>query len=140
MKSAHITTRNIESYRGTLTIRVGDLAGDIWSVFDRSIFHSIVDARIVPLDQIISIKNQLEDTKFVNGQKPDPRQSALERMREAASGICSGREPLTVEANSNGTYTILDGNATAQVLMLAGWKEVAVQLKQPLHLKSTPHL
>jgi hypothetical protein len=39
------------------------------------------------------------------------------------------RAPLTVTANADGTFEILDGNATAQVLMLAGWQSVPVSVQ-----------
>ena len=104
----------------------GDLTVDIWSIFDRSVFDRHSDARVVPIDRIVCITNQLEDPEFLNGAEPGPRQTALEHMRQAAAGKLAPRPPISVWENSDGTFTVLDGNATVQVLMLLGWKEVAV--------------
>ena len=38
------------------------------------------------------------------------------------------RAPLQVSANGDGTFTIIDGNATAQAAMLAGWKRLPVEV------------
>jgi hypothetical protein len=130
MNTNRITFENIEKYRGGLSIKPGDLAEDIWSVFARSAFDGLANAKIVPIHQIISTKNELDDPLFLNGKKPDPRQTAFERMREAAYGLIARRQPILVEENKDGNFTIVDGNATVQVLMLLGWKEVAVQIRK----------
>lgn len=123
-----ITTQNIEDYRGALTVQPGDFAVDIWSVFDRNAFEACSNSHVVGIEHIVSTKNQLEDPKFLSGMKGDPRKTALDRMRDAAAGKLERRAPIAVEEQNDGTYEVLDGNATAQILMLAGWKEVAVTI------------
>ena len=119
-----INIKNIEDFRGDLKIQTGDLPFDIWDIFDYSKFKSIANTQIVSLDKINSTKNELLDEKFLAGEKNDPRENAFEFMKKAASNKIDKRAPIEVTSN----FHIIDGNATAQVLMLAGWKEVAVEI------------
>jgi hypothetical protein len=123
-----VTVETIESFRGKLDIHPGDLPYDIWQVFDRKAFEACPNARIVPVAKLVGTKDQRQDPSFLAGQKPDPRQTAFDRMVDAANGLIDRREPITVVAKSDGTFHVADGNATAQVLMLVGWKEVPVSL------------
>jgi len=124
--SAHITIENIEDFRGALSIRSGDLPEDVWSIFDRTLFEGASNAKIVAIEKLISTKNELQDPSFQGGEKQDPRQTAYERMCSARAGKLSRRAPLMVRDDLNGTFIVLDGNATVQVLMLAGWKQIPV--------------
>lgn len=36
------------------------------------------------------------------------------------------RKPITVTANADGTYNIVDGSATVQAAILVGWKSLPV--------------
>lgn len=122
-----ITTDNIEDFRGVLGIRPGNLPFDMWRVFDRSAFESLGNSLIVPVAKLVSTKNQLLDTRFVTSQKRDPRQIAFERMVAAANGLIERRAPIKAIPKPDGRFHIEDGNATAQVLMLAGWKEAPIE-------------
>lgn len=87
--------------------------------------------QVVPLSTLLSTKNELADPKFLAGLKNDPRQNAILDMTAAAQG---GRKrvPLDVVDNGDGTYTIIDGNATAQAAMLAGWSHIPMRIVSPL--------
>lgn len=123
-----ITTKNIEEYRGALTIGPANLEVGVWDVFDNDKYNASTSARIVPMEQVVSTKNQLLDEKFLRGDKPDPRQNAFDLMLQAAKGKIPKRGPLNAVLLESGTYVVQDGNATVQALMLAGWKEVPVVL------------
>jgi hypothetical protein len=122
-----ITALNIEDFRGELTFTKGDLPYNLWSVFSRDAYDNCAPAGIVPVAKLVSRKNEVQDPKFVAGLKEDPRQTAFHRMTVAARDGSVGREPLKVRPAANGSFDVIDGNATAQVLMLVGWQEVPVQ-------------
>jgi hypothetical protein len=126
MTGVEITVKNIENYRGALTIGQSDLPMDIWAIFDRSVFEGCSNGLIVPLEKIVSTKNELLDQKFLAGEKLDPRQTAFNYMTHSVKGAGRKRAPLSVQKETDGTFVILDGNATVQVLMLTGWNEVPV--------------
>ena len=123
-----ITTQNIENFRGALSLKPGDLPYGMWKVFDRAAYDAAKNARIVTVQSLVSTKNQLLDPKFVNGDKADPRQTAFNFMNSAALGLNDRRPPLKVYISDTDSFQILDGNATAQVLMLVGWSEVPVEI------------
>jgi len=127
MGPCRITVSNIEGFRGTLAIQRGDLPYDMWSIFDVLQFGTGELFRIVSLVDVVSTKNELMDEEYVAGRKRDPRLTAFEWMKKAGEGLAKPRAPLRVREISNG-FEILDGNATAQVLMLAGWTRVPVHL------------
>lgn len=123
-----ITTATIAQHRGGVTTTPLDHA-TTWDVFDRAAFEALgPQATLLPLDKLVSTKNELLDPKFLAGQKADPRTTAIARMADAAAGRIPRRAPLTVVQRADGRYTIQDGNATAQALMLAGWTHVPVQI------------
>jgi hypothetical protein len=123
-----ITVETVENFRGGLNISRGDLPFDIWQVFDRKAFEACSTAQIVPVAKLISTKDERKDPSFLAGQQPDPRQRAFDRMAAAARGLVDRRMPLKAVRKSDGAFHILDGNATAQVLMLAGWEEAPIEL------------
>ncbi len=123
-----ITAENIESFRGGLTLKSGDLPYGMWDVFDRAAFDAMKNTRVVVVHSLVSNKNQLLDPKFLRGEKADPRQTAFNFMNAAAMGHCAKRPPLKVWFDGESFHRIEDGNATAQVLMLVGWVEVPVEI------------
>ena len=125
-----ITVDNIEQFRGELTVAQGDLAFDVWQVFDRTYFEANPNCMMVALSKLISTKDQLQDPQFRTGNKRDPRATAYLRMLDAAAGRISPRRPITAVADQGGGLRIIDGNATAQLLMLARWAEVPVEVRQ----------
>ena len=126
-----ITSATIEQHRGGVTTTPLDHA-TTWDVFDRAAFEALgPQATLLPLDKLVSTKNELLDPKFLAGQKADPRITAIARMADAAAGTIPRRAPLTVVQRADGRYVIQDGNATAQALMLAGKTHVPAQILQP---------
>lgn len=123
-----ITADTIENFRGGLKISHGDLPFELWQVFDETIFQACATSRIVPLAKLVSLKDERQEPGFVAGGKPDPQQRAFENMLAAARGLIDRRAPIKVVEQRDGTFHIVDGNATAQVLMLADWKEAPVEL------------
>ncbi|HEU5124223.1 MAG TPA: hypothetical protein VFW05_09195 [Verrucomicrobiae bacterium] len=128
MDLVRITAQNIENYRGDLKLRVGDLPFEIWQVFDKSAFDVCRMGKIVQIDELVSTKNQLLDSKYIAGQKVDPRLTAFKWMTAAAKGETKKREPISVVSDSDGTFRVDDGNATVQVLMFVGWNKVPVAI------------
>lgn len=124
-----ITLANVEEFRGGLKLKTGDLPYDIWQVFDREKFDANPAARLVDIACLVSTKNELLDPKFMRGEKADPRQNAFHFMTAAAAGTNPRRAPLRVVAGGNARFWIIDGNATAQVLMFVGWQKVPVQIE-----------
>ena len=106
-------------------------------MFDRSAFDSCKTGKIVPIEKIVSTKNQLLDPKFIAGQKADPRQTAFKWMTAAAKGETKRREPITATSGSDGAFLVDDGNATIQVLMFVGWAEAPVEI---VHIDDEPHV
>jgi len=125
-----ITVDTIESFRDDLSIHAGDLPFDMWEIFDKAAFVTSPNSQIISLAKLVSTKDQRQDPAFLAGQKPDPRLTAFDRMVAAGKGFMARRAPLTVIERGDGTYHVLDGNATAQVLMLVGWKQVPVLLER----------
>lgn len=120
---ARITTENISQYRGGLNTFA--LAEQIDQAANA--FVSNPDAHWVDLSTLISPKNELADRAYLAGLKDDPRSNAMLGMLDAIKvpGAYK-RDPLDVRDNGDGTYTVLDGNATSQAAMLAGWKKIPV--------------
>ena len=123
-----ITVETVENFRGDLKIFPGDLPFDIWQVFDRKAFEACSTARIVAVAKLVSVKDERQQPSFVGGEKADPRQRAFDRMVAAARGSINRRAPLKAVQKPDGAFHVLDGNATAQVLMLAGWKRAPIEL------------
>lgn len=119
---AKITTENIAQYRGGLNTFA--LAEKVDQAADA--FKASPDAQWVDLSQLISPKDELSDRAFLAGMKDDPRANAMKGMLKAIDEGGKKRDPLDVRANSDGTFTVIDGNATSQAAMLAGWKQVPV--------------
>jgi len=127
-----ITTANIDRYAGNVDVSALQGRQKDW----RQAFDVPAKPQMVPLAKLVSPKNELESPRFKAGLKPDPRQTAANFIARAIAGEpgVKKRAPLDVSANPDGTYTIHDGNATAQALMLAGWKAVPVNEVNPVTL------
>lgn len=121
-----IGTHNIHEYAGKVdTSKLAPHKANPWSAFEKT-----PAAKMVPLSKLISTKDELQDPKFLAGTKKDPRQTAADWMVKSieAEPGAKKRAPLDVEDNGDGTFTIKDGNATAQAAMLAGWEHVPVHV------------
>jgi N12 class adenine-specific DNA methylase/DNA repair protein RadC len=126
-QAVRITTANISAYAGNVDTTALQGRQKDW----KQAFDWQPGVPVVPLSKLVSPKNELEDPKFKAGLKKDPRQNAADWILKAMQGEpgAKKRAPLDVSANPDGTYTIIDGNATAQALMLAGWKAVPVMVR-----------
>lgn len=72
----------------------------------------------VPLEKLRPTKPPESQAKSVS--------VATERMSKAAGGQGGKRDPITVTANGDGSYSIKDGNATYGAAVRAGWKDLPV--------------
>ncbi len=102
----------------------GRLSDDYRQYFD----DSDSDVKLVGVNALVSLKDELRDEDVQAGRKADPRQTAMGMMEKSAGGQGAKRGPLLVKANSDGTYTVLDGNATAQAAMAGGLSRVPVKV------------
>jgi hypothetical protein len=122
-----ISNANIERYRGD--VKSDELAKHKDSL--TKAFKMTDTSYVVPISSLVSDKNELLDPKFLRGEKGDPRQTATDRMVDVIEGRSDKkRDPLSVKDNNDGTYTIKDGNATAQAAMLAGWTKLPVEIER----------
>jgi N12 class adenine-specific DNA methylase len=134
-QAVSITTENIADHAGAVDASVLSSEKDnLAGAFDLSQRHIVV-----PLADLVSRKNELADPKFLAGKKKDPRQTAADWMIKAIRGEdgAKKRAPLDVIENADGTFTIDDGNATAQAMMLAGWTQVPISIKPAATLSSS---
>jgi len=114
----YIATENIEKYRGDLVFDALEISFKVWDIFDSEKYVNLTDTKMISIDKLISTKNQLLDEDYLKGLKKDSRQNAFELMKKASLGEIPKREPLKITKD----FHIIDGNATAQVLMLLSWK------------------
>lgn len=76
--------------------------------------------QMVPIDQIQSSKTDEENQQGGS--------NAPKRFLAAYDGILEPRGPITVTANGDGTYTIVDGNGTYTAFRNYGWPAIPVQV------------
>lgn len=84
------------------------------------------DAVEVPVDSLVTHKNQNEDPKYQKGLKRHPVSTAAAFMAKAIAGEVEKRDPISVQDNGDGTFTVLDGNATSQAAMMVGADTIPV--------------
>lgn len=71
--------------------------------------------------------------------QPESVKNASKLMSDAAFGGTK-REPILVHADKSGTYTVLDGNATAAVAQKQGWKDIPVHIVNSENVPSDAHI
>ena len=76
-------------------------------------FEPSAGMRMVPI-------SRLHPTKPHTAQVASVDRAEL-LMEQAAKGERPRRQPISVRAQSDGTYAILDGNATYAVALRSGW-------------------
>lgn len=103
---------------------------DMWTFFDKRQFDACKDSKIVPLSKLVHTKIHVPDPEVAAGKKPHPVHKAYSYFLRAAAKdpLVSPRQPITVTANFDGTYTIVDGYATVQAAIFVGWKFVPVNV------------
>jgi hypothetical protein len=122
-----ITTDNAIEFAENMPVNRVALPEDaVWKVFDRAAYDADPRARLIPVNRVVSRKDERADPKYVAGLKDFPLKTAYKRMVQNAHRKMPepGRAPINVVEMPDGTFEIEDGNATTQVLMLAGWKRV----------------
>lgn len=96
-------------------------------------FKDNPEAQIVPVASLRTNKNQNDDPKYVAGLKAHPVTTAAKFMAKAIAGQAERRDPISVRDNGDGTYEVLDGNATSQAAMMAGWEFMPVMVSETLN-------
>jgi ppGpp synthetase/RelA/SpoT-type nucleotidyltranferase len=139
-KPTRITAENIGDFAGQAD--VSPIKGREAEGLAKAFVQGSPNTAIVPLASLVVQKDELQDPKFLRGAKADPRETAARAMGWEIDGDPRSRkkrDPLSVSDNGDGTFTVVDGNATAQAAMLAGWKNIPVQVVaykgEPLNLR-----
>lgn len=105
-------------------IQKGSLPEDVWKMFDKKLFDAAPEsARLIPTDSLITHEDFTQDKKFKAGDA-HPVIRAFEHMQDTAEGKKGPRAPIHVYDNGDGTYTVLDGNATTDLARRVGWQKV----------------
>jgi hypothetical protein len=86
----------------------------------RRYFADLDGARVVPLSRIRAATPAGEQLASVS--------TARSRMHEAAAGKRARRPPLDVREGDDGTFLLVDGNATFAVAEQEGWETVPVRI------------
>ncbi|MBK6751637.1 MAG: histidine phosphatase family protein [Acidobacteria bacterium] len=84
--------------------------------------------KLVPVDELILTKGPENDVRVTNRLSPVER--AHRFMADLVNGVpgAGKRAPIEVRSNANGTYSVVDGNATTAVAKILGWKELPVHV------------
>mgnify|MGYP003393719040 CR=1 FL=1 len=78
-------------------------------------FNKIHGSLLVPIRDLTPIR-----------ARPSGIINAREYMLGAYNGRNKKRDPLSVEPNGDGTYTVKDGNSTYANAVASGWKSIPV--------------
>lgn len=94
-------------------------------------FNVTPETTWVRTDRLITHKNQNDDPKYKAGMKVHPCTTAAKFMGKVIDGKHpKKRDPIKVMNNGDGTYDVLDGNATTQAAMMADWQKLPVEVVQ----------
>ena len=85
------------------------------------LYFDTAGAQMVPIDELLSTKSTAENAT----SSPN----ALRRFAATAAGALSRRVPLSVVRNVDGTFHVVDGNASLTAAQAAGWKSLPVIVK-----------
>jgi hypothetical protein len=75
------------------------------------------ETQVIPIDQLTPLR-----------ARPEGIDRARTYMDEAARGDRAKRAPVTVRAEEDGTYTVLDGNSTYAAGKEMGWSQIPVRV------------
>lgn len=91
--------------------------------------HHPNEYKLVAVDKLILTKGP-ENANLKNGLNPVER--AHQFMAALVNEVpgAKRRAPVSVRSNSNGTYSVIDGNATTAVAKILGWKELPIHIVQ----------
>ncbi|MBK7393820.1 MAG: histidine phosphatase family protein [Chloracidobacterium sp.] len=96
--------------------------------------------RLVPVDKLILMKGAENNSRVGNSLSPVER--AHRFMADLANGVpgAGKRVPISVRSNADGTYSVLDGNATTAVAKMQGWKQMPVHIIEDQNTTATSDL
>jgi hypothetical protein len=80
---------------------------------------------LAPIDMLRSIKSPEDNIQS--------SESAVGRMREALQGSADKRDPITVRQLPDGSYEVVDGNATLTAAQRLGWKQLPIKVDNELN-------
>lgn len=109
-------------------VRPFSLMEKTWTYFDKEKFEAAGEnAKYAYAGNVISYKDESQDEKFQNGGlHPVVRAYNFFAKLEAGEKTITPRAPVTVSDNGNGTYTVIDENATTQAIHRLNWKTIPV--------------
>jgi hypothetical protein len=96
----------------------------------RLFFKMDSSTQMIPINALVSGKTEEENQK---GGQNSPK-----RFQAVADGVLSPRDPIDVEANGDGTYTVLDGNGTYTMLKRYGWPAVPAHVVEGVEFARAP--
>jgi hypothetical protein len=86
-------------------------------------------AQMVDVSALIPLRPPVDQKKSVK--------AAMSYAKAAADGLMDKRKPISVRDNGDGTFSVLDGNATLGMAQTAGWAQLPVTV---LHKNVSPEL
>ncbi len=85
---------------------------------------------MVHISKLKQARVHLGDPDVLSGKKPHPVKKAYSYFLILSGAVkdplVAPRKPITVTANPDGTYNIVDGSATVRAAMFVGWEFVPV--------------
>ena len=110
------------------------LKEDIWKFFDAQAFKRLENTRLVETGQLILENIETPGAAFPAGERDHPVYRAYGYFRRAVEGDADvkPRAPITVRDNGDGTFTVIDGQATTSAAKILGWKVLPVQITERL--------
>lgn len=90
-------------------------------------FEKTPDSMLVPLSKLETIR-----------ARPDGIQHAAVHMAKAYNGEGDKRKPISLKANGDGTFTVLDGNSTTAMARQHGWSHIVGVVESAGHHDSDP--
>jgi hypothetical protein len=99
---------------------------------DHALYFEESDARIVSIDRLRSSKSLAENEAS--------SRNAEKFFGAARAGVVARRKPLSVRTNADGSFLVLDGNASLVAAQRLGWKTLPVKLDAEAEADSSPRL
>ncbi len=103
---------------------------DTWTFFDKKKFDDSSNSKMVSISKLIQARVHAADPDVLSGKKTHPVQKAysyfLILSGKDNDPLVMPRKPITVTANPDSTFNIVDGSATVQAAIFVGWKSLPV--------------
>jgi len=84
-------------------------------------FHKTPGAQLIPVSKLLAAR-----------ARPEGIANAAAHMQNAFEGKGEKRKPISLRANGDGTFTVLDGNSTTAMARAADWKHIVGRV-EPAH-------